>query len=392
MKKRILLVGFGDSIHVARWTAQIAHQDDWEVHLFPVNFNADVHEDMKRLPVRVHPLWAGRVPLGLLRRWPLRAGQKWARSLSGTDSPRLLGWLLASLIRRLQPDLIHTLEFQHSAYLALIAREYLHGRLPPWAVSNWGSDIYLYGRLPDHQLRIRQILEGCDFYLCECHRDLRLAQEMGLRGEPMEVLPVGGGFDIERALDLQEAGRTSQRRWVLVKGYQSWAGRSLVGLRALALCADDLQGYRVGVYLASPDVELAVQVLAQSTGMAIATLPYVSYEETLRRFGSARLYIGLSISDAISQSLLEAMVMGAFPIQSHTSCADEWVQDGTSALLVPPEDPEVVAQAVRRALNDDRLVDQGAHLNFAVARERLDLSRIRSRVVAMYRHMLGGGG
>ncbi|HLC03716.1 MAG TPA: glycosyltransferase family 4 protein [Anaerolineales bacterium] len=389
VKKKVLLVGFGNSIHVARWVKQIASQDDWELHLFPVNFDAQIHEELKRLPIRVHALWPGRVMLGFLRHWPFQRGGKWAKRVSSTDSPRFLGWMLARLIRRLRPDLLHTLEFQHSAYLALTAREYLRGRWPPWAVSNWGSDIYLYGRLPDHQPRIRQILEGCNFYLCECHRDLGLARQMGLRGEPMEVLPVGGGFDLGRASELQEPGRTSQRRRVLVKGYQSWAGRSLVALRALALCADQLQGYQVGVYLASPEVELAVQVLAQSSGIAIATLPYVSYEETLRRFGSARLYLGLSISDAISQSLLEAMVMGAFPIQSNTSCAEEWVQDGSTALLVPPEDPEVVAESVRNALKDDRLVDQGAQANFAVAKERLEQARIRSGVVAMYRHMLG---
>ena len=74
MKKKVLLVGFGNSIHVARWTAQIARHDDWEVHLFPVNFDAHIHEDIRRLPVRVHPLWPGRVALGLLRHWPLRAG------------------------------------------------------------------------------------------------------------------------------------------------------------------------------------------------------------------------------------------------------------------------------------------------------------------------------
>ena len=389
MKKRVLLVGFGDSIHVARWVKQIALEPDWEIHLFPVNLDAHIHEDMRRLPVRVHPLWPGRITLRLLRRWPLRAGKKWASSVSGSDSPRLLGWLLAFLIHRLQPDLLHTLEFQHSAYLALTAREFLRRQLPPWAVSNWGSDIYLFGRLPAHQPRIRQVLEGCDFYLCECRRDLKLAQELGLRGKPMEVLPVGGGFDVESALELRECEKTSQRRWVLLKGYQSWAGRSLVGLRALALCAEDLEGYRVGVYRPGPEVEIAVQLLAQSTGIDIRTLPYVSYAETLRRFGSARIYLGLSISDAISQSLLEAMVMGAFPIQSDTSCANEWVQDGKSALLVPPEDPGVVAAALRKALKDDTLVDQAAEVNLAVAKEKLDHSRIQSHVIAMYRQMLG---
>ena len=32
--------------------------------------------------------------------------------------------------------------------------------------------------------------------------------------------------------------------------------------------------------------------------------------------------------------------MGSFPIQSDTACADEWIEDGVSGLIVPPEDPD----------------------------------------------------
>jgi glycosyltransferase involved in cell wall biosynthesis len=104
----------------------------------------------------------------------------------------------------------------------------------------------------------------------------------------------------------------------------------------------------------------------------------------LRLYGRARVYIGLSISDAISTSLLEAIVMGAFPIQSCTACADEWVVDGKTGLIVPPEDPEVVAAALHRALTDDSLVDNAARRNAKLARERLAEHLIKPQARAMY--------
>ena len=106
-------------------------------------------------------------------------------------------------------------------------------------------------------------------------------------------------------------------------------------------------------------------------------------------YGKARAYVGLSISDAIPTSLLEAMVTGAFPIQSNTGAAGEWVVDGESGIIVPPEDPEVVAAAIRRAVSDDALVDRAAEVNARVARERLDENLIRPRVVAMYEKIAG---
>ena len=76
--------------------------------------------------------------------------------------------------------------------------------------------------------------------------------------------------------------------------------------------------------------------------------------------------------------------MGAFPIQSSTACADEWVEDGKSGFIVPPEDPQAVAEAIRRALGDDDLVNQAAEINLQVAKRRLDYSIIQPRVIKMY--------
>jgi glycosyltransferase involved in cell wall biosynthesis len=89
----------------------------------------------------------------------------------------------------------------------------------------------------------------------------------------------------------------------------------------------------------------------------------------------------------LPNSMLEAMVMGAFPIQSCTSCADEWIQNGKSGFIVSPEDPYEIANALRTALIDDRLVNQAAEINMQTAKERLDSSIIKPQVVKIYREI-----
>ncbi|MCK7479362.1 MAG: hypothetical protein M0C28_19910 [Candidatus Moduliflexus flocculans] len=64
------------------------------------------------------------------------------------------------------------------------------------------------------------------------------------------------------------------------------------------------------------------------------------------------------------------MVMGTFPHQSNTSSADEWIVDGRTGFIVPPEDPEQIAQAIRKAVAEDELVDNAAHINAQTAHER----------------------
>ena len=154
-------------------------------------------------------------------------------------------------------------------------------------------------------------------------------------------MPSSGGFDLGHYTALRQSGPVSQRKTIFLKGYQHWAGRAFIGLRAIALCADVLQDYRIIVNQATADVTLAAELVGHETGLKIDIIERGPHDEILRLLGAARICIGLSISDGISHTLLEAMVMGAFPIQSCTACADEWIVEGETGLIVPPEDPAV---------------------------------------------------
>jgi len=384
---RILFVAMSESIHAARWISQIADQG-WDLHLFPSVDYGITHPDLRNVTVHhsVYGKQQNRDRTVDLRGVPVVSGAfaYLGRHALKRTWPDYRAFQLHRLIKTLRPDIIHSMEIQAAGYLTLDVKKRCAGQCSPWIATNWGSDLYLFGRMAEHVDRIKAVLAACDYYSCECQRDVCLARDLGLRGQVLPVLPNTGGFDLARVAQFRQPGPTSARRLILLKGYQHWAGRALVGLRAIALCASKLQGYRVVIYSAGRDVRIAAELAAQSTGIPIDTIPECSHEDMLRLYGQARIYIGLSISDAISTSLLEAIVMGAFPIQSCTACADEWIVDGQTGFIVPPEDPEPIAAALRRAVADDALVDRAADLNIQTARERLDQSVIRPQVVAMY--------
>jgi glycosyltransferase involved in cell wall biosynthesis len=54
------------------------------------------------------------------------------------------------------------------------------------------------------------------------------------------------------------------------------------------------------------------------------------------KFAASRIYIGASRSDGISTSFLEALALGAYPIQTNTSCGNEWVEKGFQAHIIEP--------------------------------------------------------
>lgn len=379
---RILFVAIPNSVHTARWISQLAGQGH-DLHLFP-SVATRPHRSLRNVTLHFCGLgaWAvSRIAWGISKEFRL-AEQK-HRGMLLRALPDRSFWL-AWVIRCVRPDVVQSLETQHAGYLTLVARERLRGRLPTWVVTNWGSDVSLFGRLAKHAERVRAVLSSCDYYSCECERDVRLARELGLKGKVLPLVPAAGGFDLKRIAQFRQPGPTSSRRLILLKGYQGWAGRALVGLRAIELCAEKLQGYRVAVFSASEEVEIAAELVSQSTGIPIEVVPPCSHEDILRLFGSARVYLGLSISDGVPASMLEAIAMGAFPIQSCTACADEWIKDGKTGLIVPPEDDRAVAAAILRAVSDDALVDRAAEENARLAEERLDRSVIQPQVVAMY--------
>jgi glycosyltransferase involved in cell wall biosynthesis len=145
-----------------------------------------------------------------------------------------------------------------------------------------------------------------------------------------------------------------------------------------------LQDYKVVVYSAEAEVEHVARYVSRVTNIPFEVLPRSPREEIIKLMGSSRIAIGMSITDGTPISMLDAMVMGAFPIQSDTVSTAEWITHGENGLLVPPENPEALAVAIRQGLSDDKLVDRAAEINIKVSTERLDRSVIQPRVIAMY--------
>jgi glycosyltransferase involved in cell wall biosynthesis len=382
---RILFVAMPTSIHAARW---IRHLDNagHEIILFPPYISSPhallypIHRLSPPLSrvVRNRTNWCTLFPFrgawlpeALLLKF--RPRSKWRQ--------RWFDWV----IRRTRPDLIHSMEFQQAGYFCLEAKKRLGDRFPPWLATNYGSDIYLFGRLAAHKDRIKEILRTADFYSAECERDIAIARAQGLAAHALPVLPNGGGIDLAHAATLRAPGPPSSRRVIAVKGYEHFAGRALTALKAIELASAHLRGYRIEIYLASQSVEIEAELLAQRTGLDIVCLPYsADHDGMLRLHGRARISLGVGISDGASTSFLESLAMGSFPIQTCTACADEWVEDGVSGFIVPPDDPAAIAARLVRAVTDDALVDSAAAANANTAKLRLDRDVVRRRILDSY--------
>lgn len=384
-KKRILFVAMSDSIHTARWINQISDQY-WGIYLFPSHVTNEVHNSIRNVKTLIPFIFKSNKNIKIL----FKIYTKIIKRIKADYYEQCL----SRYIKRIKPDIIHTLETQNAAYLLMNVKQkyFKHKTFPIWWHTNWGSDIYLFGRLTDHREKIKEVLENCDYYSCECNRDVELARQYGFKKTVMPVYPNTGGFDLEKIERLRvNHQKPSDRKIIMLKGYQGWAGRALVALRALTLAKNHLSGYKLIIY-SNPDgidVKIAAEIFSNEAGVGVSILPATtSHDEIMEYHGLARISIGLSISDAISTSVLEAMAMGSFPVQSWTSAANEWIKDGVTGLLVPPEDPQEVAEAIHKALTDDELIDEACEKNWDTVKSRLDYKELKNKTIASYKKIM----
>lgn len=395
---RILFVSFGSSIHTARWISQL-RDEKWDLHLFPVDPHY-IHRDLRE--VTVHTLFKHRadhihpsVRQSSLP-WPFPRGKMRIRNAlkhlpgdPGSGAARL-----ARTIRALKPDIVHSMTV-HGGILTLKSRERITGRFPPWIYSSWGPDFFYYATLPEFSSQIRAALGQCDYLMADCQRELDLAPSFGFRGEILGVFPGAGGYHIDQMLRYRQQPPVSSRRLIMLKGRQGdFGGRALVALQALHMCADVLREYEIVVYMPQGDgiVPYAAQYISFVTGLTVRVLPEHSpSEEILTLMGRARIAIGLGLVDGTPQAMLEAMVMGAFPIQSNSADTRGWIEDGQNGLLVPAEDANAIAAAIVKAVSDDRLVDQAAETNMRLTKERIDIGNLRPKLVEIYNRIAEEG-
>lgn len=389
---RILFVAMSSSIHTARWISQIAEQG-WDIYIFPSITKAGIQPEIKSVSVycSFFEILRGLRPASnvKIRRGSFLIGLRSLYSQFFTKKryshrPLELKWL----IDKVKPDIIHTLETQHAGYLVAETRKMYAQDFPLWIHSNWGIDLHFYGQLKFHKMLIRDMLSLVDVFICEGGRDSRLAIEHGYKGEIAFNIPGGGGYDLNYFELRRKMTPTSQRKLILVKGYQNEVRRALVALRAIERCADILSGYEVVIFSASPDVVVKAELLTATTGIQTRIVPHSSQQELFELLAEARLSMTVNLSDGLPNTMLEAMLMGALPVQSWTSCADEWIENGVNGFLVPPEDPEEIEFALRRALSDNFLVDEAANINWSIARERLERNSLKKKVVALYNNSL----
>lgn len=286
---------------------------------------------------------------------------------------------LKRVILDIKPDVVHSFEMQGCSYpIFKVMQECSNIK---WLYSCWGNDLYYYQQFPIHLKKIKLLLSRVNYLHTDCKRDFELAKQLGFQGKHVGVIPGGTGYKLQD-LEIYKLP-LEERKIILVKGYEHHLGRGLNVVKALQGIQNLIQHYKVVVFGAHTKV--IDYINSQNLNFTVFDRHGLSHDELLKIMGRSLIYVGNSISDGMPNTLLEAIVMGVFPIQSNPGgVTGEIIENGKNGFLIQdPNNIKEIQQHIEEALKDNERLRNAQSINHSISRQ-LDYFLNQKKVVELY--------
>jgi glycosyltransferase involved in cell wall biosynthesis len=113
--------------------------------------------------------------------------------------------------------------------------------------------------------------------------------------------------------------------------------------------------------------------------------------DTAGIFAASTLAVHPSHQEGFPNAVLEAMAAGKAVVAAATGGTVEAVEDGRTGILVPPRDPEALAEGLLLLLRDPALAQRMGEAGMARVREEYSLERMVRSYQDLYDELLAGG-
>jgi glycosyltransferase involved in cell wall biosynthesis len=213
--------------------------------------------------------------------------------------------------------------------------------------------------------------------------------EQGI-GRPEQYVTIPSGVDIdslcaeapskERAreeleLPLDACIVIGLGRLVPIKGFD-------LLVRALPGIARIRQDVRLVLVGDGPE-RVRIEDIASSLGVGHQTIITGAHEQVGVYLAAADVLVAPSRNEGMGRSLVEAMALGLPTVAASVGGIPNVIEDAKSGILVPPEQPQAISEAVLRLLTDEKLHGSIGRAAREKARQ-FSLPVMESRLMSLY--------
>ncbi len=287
------------------------------------------------------------------------------------------------VIHDIKPDIVHCFEMQLAGLPILPIME--QNKIP-FIYSSWGSDVFYFEQLGVSKQELQQFYKRANYLITDCKRDFDLATKEGFKNQFLGVFPGNGGLTIETS----KIKPFDKRPLILIKGYDDGVGKASKVFEALQFVSKDLL-LNKHIVIYSADDSILQQIKSSKTLSELGITFYsrhafIQNEDLLTIMGQSCIHIANSISDGMPNALLEAMSMGAFPIQSNPGLVtEEVITHGKNGYLITdPLDQTEIAKHLKNALQNHELRQQAQDFNVNFIQAQYNRVNLQPQIKKLY--------
>lgn len=308
-------------------------------------------------------------------------------------------WLKAGKLRQritdINPDLVHAMRIPREGTATALA-------MPdsiPLLLSVWGNDFTLFAKknMIRHYQTQRSIKRANAIH-SDCLRDQELAIGLGFpKTNPTIVAPGSGGINrkIFKPLDtakveLRQKHKIPIHSTVVINPRGI---RSYVQNRTYFSSIPQVLNTKPDTLFISTGMKdnVVVAQWIESNNIPpgnIRLFPSVPHDEMAELFQLSDIIISPSLHDGTPNSLLEGLACGCFPVAGNIESIREWIENNHNGLLCDPTDPNDVAQALIKAINETELRSVAKTFNLRLISERADYDKVMPEMLKFYESLI----
>ena len=226
-------------------------------------------------------------------------------------------------------------------------------------VTYQGNDAHdLSSWSPREQRLVRSLLEKADMVLGVSRTLLSKVESafQGIQLKRRQLIPNGAPLDVIEAAKGGSIDSSLPQQYLLTAGHL--IHRKGIDIVIASLREAKERGVCLHLVVAGDGPERE-DLLRRSRDLGVAGqvtfLGNQTHEEVLRLMKSCQAFVLASRAEGMPLVIAEAMACGKAVIASNVDGVPEIVQDGTTGILVPPENPEALASGLIRLCTDSVL-------------------------------------
>jgi glycosyltransferase involved in cell wall biosynthesis len=362
---KLAYLSIGRHIHTERWLTWFARQGH-EVHLLTIQpgpIPGVVVHDIMPMVSWPKPV---RYALGLIK--------------------------VKSILRALQPDLLHTHFLTGYGYWGALSG------FRPFMLTVWGDDVYVtpHDNLLKNRLA-RKALREADYVTGDSGDIIEASVELGARRDRVEVIQWGVDFgrfnsDVSGEEVRKRLGIPPDVPVVLsTRSFtQPYYNIDLVVRTAASIRSRYPDVHYIMAGLEGDDARFRDQARALEIGEWMHWVGRIPHDELPAYLNTATAFLSIPSVDATAVSLLEAMACRAPIVATDLPSAAEWIRDGETGLVIPPRDGDALVEAIGCYLESSDLRERVGRTAEEDVRSRADHDTNMTRVEEIYYSLVEG--